>query len=233
MSSHLSFLESTHPGLGPVGTSRVWLAEIGAMDEAACLEWLHPGDHVRLQVSMHPAVRKSFLASRSLLRRLIFACTGSSPGDQHFEFNRQGKPFLRERPDLHFNISHSLPWVMVALSRDPIGVDVERMRPRSSLLALAERYFSPPEQELIHAAPDPVEMFYRIWTFKEAWLKAEGLGITVELSSWDTRQYWDAGQPHPSGWKFHPAMDGERSRNHAVMAAVVSQDPALEVSWCI
>ncbi|WP_404955533.1 4'-phosphopantetheinyl transferase family protein [Streptomyces sp. 147326] len=83
---------------------------------------------------------------------------------------------------------------MLAVSRFPVGVDVEGDRDRCSP-ELVDKVLSPRERETVLATPDPVRTraFLRCWTRKEAVLKAVGVGITTTLSELETH----AGVPGP------------------------------------
>ena len=100
------------------------------------------------------------------------------------EEDENGKPFLPRCPELHFSLSHSGTAAMCAVADRPVGCDIQRMAPRS--LRLAERYYTAAEQERIFSrATDEarLEMFYRIWTLKESFLKCIGLGLDAPLTA--------------------------------------------------
>ena len=96
-----------------------------------------------------------------------------------------GKPFLPERRDFHFNLSHSGRWVVLAWSRRPVGIDVETVCMDESKEHLARRFYHPDEQSYLFAAsgPERAKRFYEIWTKKESYLKYQGTGINRSLSS--------------------------------------------------
>jgi 4'-phosphopantetheinyl transferase len=66
-----------------------------------------------------------------------------------------------------------------------VGVDVERIRPETNALELAERFFSPPEVKWLRSQPPAqlVPSFFACWTAKEAYIKAQGEGLSLPLSS--------------------------------------------------
>ena len=100
------------------------------------------------------------------------------------EEDTNGKPFLPRCPELHFSLSHSGTAAMCAVADRPVGCDIETVTPRS--LRLAERFFSAAEQTRIfsQAAEDArQDMFYRIWTLKESFIKCIGLGLALPLDS--------------------------------------------------
>jgi 4'-phosphopantetheinyl transferase len=86
---------------------------------------------------------------------------------------------------LHFNLAHSGELALLALTRaGEVGVDVERIRPMPDALELAARFFSPREVAALQTVPpdDANAAFFRLWTRKEAWLKATGEGIAESLA---------------------------------------------------
>ena len=92
----------------------------------------------------------------------------------------QGKPFFPSHPALHFNLSHSGPYAFCALSDVPVGVDVERLRPRRA--ALAKRALSEEESAWYVSRGRRWEDFYTLWTCKEARVKCLGTGLIQALS---------------------------------------------------
>ncbi len=86
-----------------------------------------------------------------------------------------GKPYFPTMPHLHFNLSHSGALCLCALSDAPVGVDVERIRPRRA--GLPRYCMEDAEYSAYLAAGEGWEEFYRIWTLKEAWAKQTGQGL--------------------------------------------------------
>ncbi len=96
----------------------------------------------------------------------------------HFGYNKHGKPFLKDHPDLHFNLSHCKNGIAVAISDQPIGIDIECYREVSDSLV---RYtMNEEEQRIIAESDDQVRTFTEYWTKKEAVFKLRGTGITRE-----------------------------------------------------
>ena len=138
--------------------------------------------------------RREFLVCRSTLRRLLATALGIEALAVPIIEGAHGKPRLEAagRPPFGFNLSHSGDRfvVAIALGMEP-GVDVERIRPRRNLKGVSRRFFSPAEQREVAAAPDPLGAFYRIWTRKEAVIKADGRGVGIGLDRFDV----NAGEP--------------------------------------
>ena len=108
---------------------------------------------------------------------------GEEPSDVGFEAG--GKPFLIGS-DIRFNISHSEERVMCSVSDSDVGCDVEMVRDAG--LEIAKRYFYGTEYDSIAAEADPEKasvLFCRLWTLKESFMKAVGLGMSLPLHSFE------------------------------------------------
>ena len=99
-----------------------------------------------------------------------------------FATNAFGKPFLVSNPSVHFNISHAGYYVACAVADEPIGIDIEHIRPVD--LKIVERFFSPDEAAYI-ASGKQLTLFYEVWTKKESQIKWDGKGLHKPLSSFN------------------------------------------------
>ena len=92
--------------------------------------------------------------------------------------NEDGKPSIAELPDYHYNLSHSKEYVVLVTDKCPVGIDIEALR--TGYQKLAARFFSPEEAELLkeHWSDD---LFTKLWTRKESYLKAAGFGMRMPL----------------------------------------------------
>lgn len=96
------------------------------------------------------------------------------------------KPQLLYPNGLFFNISHSGDWVICGISNCPIGVDIEHIKKNKCNLNVIERFFSSEEKNyLLNDGKDinTVTKFYRLWTLKESYVKADGRGLALPLKS--------------------------------------------------
>lgn len=128
-------------------------------------------------------LRDEYILGRGVTRSILARRMEADPGALRFEYSTHGKPWLRGG-EWHFNISHSGSLLVCALTAAaPIGVDVERLRPKPDAAAIAKRFFSAAEaQRVLSAAPESVPaVFFEIWTRKEAFLKATGTGFSRDL----------------------------------------------------
>ena len=128
---------------------------------------------------------RSFGASRDALRclaagLLLYGAFGERARSARFEHGKRGKPFL---PDVTpFNLTHAGDYAVLALSKEAVGVDLERIR-AINWSRVSERFFHPDEQRFLTRSSDPQTMFFTIWTLKESYLKALGHGFSVSPRS--------------------------------------------------
>ena len=118
------------------------------------------------------ACLKSWLMLADMLRPLGVT-------DLEMDFNEHGKPFLKNHPNIYFNLSHCKNGIAVAVDFAPIGIDIESFRKDS--VALVRRTMNAAETEWILSTSASIEMFARFWTQKEAVLKLRGTGIIDDL----------------------------------------------------
>ncbi len=126
-------------------------------------------------------------AQRSLLGELISRIiigkkNAIETHELHFDKTIKGKPFLKDS-NVHFNISHSGDWVVLAVADIDVGIDVEKIRPIN--YRIATRFFSKQENSLLEKQEDnnKLNLFFDFWTLKESFLKLLGTGLTKSLSS--------------------------------------------------
>lgn len=126
---------------------------------------------------------KALSLGAGLLLHQAFVSMGLTEPDEAL-FNEHEKPYYKEYPNIYFSLSHSGTKVMCVIADKMVGCDVEQIKPRKT--DIAKRYFAPQEYNLIQSQPtdkDKEEMFFRIWTLKESFLKCIGTGISIELNS--------------------------------------------------
>ena len=94
-----------------------------------------------------------------------------------------GKPYLKEYPNLCYNLSHSGKYVALVVDERPVGIDIEQLR--RGYQKLVKRFFSEEEVRLFDASWDD-ELFTKLWTRKESYLKATGYGMRMPLDGFST-----------------------------------------------
>lgn len=121
-----------------------------------------------------------FASGRATVRRILGKRLNLSPRTIKFQYGSHGRPEVREAPELSFNLSHSGDRALLAVADGiDIGVDIERLRRGLHWRAIAERVLGAGERaELEAAVPgDDSARFLELWTVREAYLKAVGVGI--------------------------------------------------------
>lgn len=126
--------------------------------------------------------RQQFVLGRGLLRKLVGLYLAEHPSEVSFVYGDHGKPLLfhpTPASPLRFNISHAGELVLLGFSlQHDIGVDVEHSRTIPEADVIAERFFSREETAEMHnAGSSKRDVFFKIWTRKEAVLKCSGSGF--------------------------------------------------------
>lgn len=132
--------------------------------------------------------RRRYVAAHVGLRTILARYVERKPQALTFRVNEYGKPALAMMTNVEFNLAHSGECALVAVTRGmPVGVDVEWLRADFEGNELARRFFAPREIELLAAEPG---RFFEIWTRKESFLKAIGMGVSFPLPQCDVSEGW-------------------------------------------
>lgn len=139
---------------------------------------LDAAEQARHQRFLCPQAARSFAQAHTLKRHALSQRHPRHP-PMSWEFDTEpiGKPRVRGPLPVAFNLSHSGTAVAVAVAEQAVGVDIECHRPLDDAPAIAATVFHPRELKWLHAQADFAAAFYRLWTLKEAVLKAMGQGF--------------------------------------------------------
>lgn len=144
-------------------------------DYDAAYAGLSPSRRAHIDGLKSEKARRCSLAGELLVQRLL---SGLGVNNAQLHRKDNGQPYLTGC-DLHVSISHCEDFVVSAIGTEPIGIDVERIRPIDLQIAghvctdrERQYLFEPAEQD------QQLERFFEIWTAKEAYLKKQGTGIT-------------------------------------------------------
>lgn len=118
------------------------------------------------------------LARYAICRRLKY-----KNNQLRFALNQYNKPHLDMPANVHYNVSHSGDWVVCVLSNEKAGIDVEKIKKTD--FDIAKRFFTANEYLSIMSQPSDsrVKHFFRLWTLKESYIKADGRGLSLPLDS--------------------------------------------------
>lgn len=131
--------------------------------------------------------KTNYIIAHGCLRDILSRYLQSEPLNLSFNTNKYGKPTLEDHK-LEFNLSHSGDFALIAVTlENKVGVDIEQVRSDIEFENIAERFFSPNEVAELMSLPveQRIIAFFHCWTRKEAYIKAQGLGLSLPLSSFD------------------------------------------------
>jgi 4'-phosphopantetheinyl transferase len=141
--------------------------------------WLSDTEKARAKQLVDPVKRNRFSATRASLRWLLAKYLNQPPHMVTIQYEEGGKPFV---PDVHFNVSHSRDRALIAITRAcSVGVDIEFIDPGVSYWQVAALAFTPQERQSLSAIAqeEQRQVFYEMWTSKEALLKAHGCEFDI------------------------------------------------------
>ncbi|PID77903.1 MAG: hypothetical protein CSB21_02930 [Deltaproteobacteria bacterium] len=133
--------------------------------------------------------RLLFIISRSILRFLISGYLEKEPDKICFSYGDKGKPEIilsKDEPYFSFNLSHSGDIILICFSKfSHCGIDVEKFRKIKNFKLIVQKYFHSEEKDFLNCLPRNLQedMFFKIWTLKEAYIKAHGLGAGKSFES--------------------------------------------------
>jgi 4'-phosphopantetheinyl transferase len=177
------------------------------------------------------AGREHYIVAHGVLRDVLVRYLHSEPRQLEFSTNDYGKPAL-DSHKLEFNLSHSGDFALIAITRErKVGVDVERIRPELECESIARRFFSPNEVFELMALPAEQRgmAFFNGWTRKEAYIKAQGMGLSMPLDSFDVsltpneRAILRATRPDAQAAFHWTLLSLDVDPNYAAAVAVESQ----------
>ncbi len=125
--------------------------------------------------------RRSSLGAWTLMDRILQQLYGLREGDVTIGHGVHGKPFIENRPEIHFNLSHSGDYVLAAFGPVELGCDIQMIGEAHRNDRIAARFFTEAEQKALGGGMD----FYRIWARKESYIKCIGDGMACDLRSFD------------------------------------------------
>jgi 4'-phosphopantetheinyl transferase len=172
--------------------------------------------------------RKAQLAARkvtiaALRNQLLSSHLQAAVFDQDVVRSTFGKPYLFNYPDFNFNHSHSQNFYALATSSNVqnLGIDVEELSRKVRFEALAQHAFHPEELKNWQALDCDPEYWFKVWTTKEAVLKASGLGIRMNLNELNTNLH-----PEQNGGRCeHPEIGMYAYQNYTLAGCM------LTVAW--
>ena len=154
------------------------------------------------------ADRRRYLVTRALVRTVLSHYAPLSPERWVFSTNRYGRPQIANEEGrvagLSFNVSHTHSVIVLAVAKcRELGVDVENVYAGVSI-DLADRFFAPHEVEALGRLPPDLrrDRFFEYWTFKESYIKARGMGLSIPLDKFS----FNCEHDHRVALTIHPDL---------------------------
>ena len=226
------------PFLGAIAPEAVhlwaWALQPAARDLSAHAEILDRQERERMQRFHFAADSERYAVAHGNLRRILGAYLNLAPERLCFRNNQFGKPELPGEISLKFNLSHSKSIAVLAVDHaQPVGVDVEDVRPIET--EVADGHFSATELTDLRGLQGDAWLtgFYRCWTRKEAILKAEGVGLSRALDTFDVSLLPDkkaelisTRQRFSYPWKLH-----DLSPSSGTIGALATAQPHARLAY--
>ena len=159
--------------------------------EAEAARWLDGDELIRMKRFKVGRPRTQYALCRSALRACLCRTLGCRNSDLSFGYGKFGKPFAivsgRQNP-VSFNVTHSGQHGLIAVAeRCRLGIDAEIRRDDRDFDAIGERVYGENEQSALKvcAGAAKLGLFYRLWTMKEALIKAIGTGFSLSPSGFE------------------------------------------------
>ncbi|MES2504404.1 MAG: 4'-phosphopantetheinyl transferase superfamily protein [Myxococcota bacterium] len=126
-------------------------------------------------------LRQRFVGSHVALRQTLAEHLNEDPREIRFGYSKTGKPI---HPKINFSLSHSADFALIGTNKSRlIGIDLEIVRPVENALQIAKRFFATCEYDYLNACSkaELLTEFFKIWTAKEALIKAKGIKLVENL----------------------------------------------------
>lgn len=171
-------------------------------------------------------IRNEFLVTRQLVRTALSHHLSRKPAELCFCCNQFGKPSLSQSCGLEFNISNTCQLAVCLVSfSGPVGVDIEQWSRAADVMEVAERCISQREMQQLFSYTPTLrhQRALSLWTLKEAYLKAIGIGLTAGLNNVEFL-FDDSGEPRI---QVDTRIDAQPNRWHFCIADIMSHRIAL------
>ena len=136
-----------------------------------------------------PDDQRRYLVTRAMVRTVLSRYLAIDPRDWRFSNNQYGRPAIANLSPaecgLRFNISHTRGLIALGVTHGrELGVDVENVKIREVSIEIADRFFAQPEVAELATVPKERQQdrFFEYWTFKESYIKARGMGLSIPLA---------------------------------------------------
>lgn len=218
----------------PPGSVHLWtcdLSENGSPVEQ-CHEAITAGEkehatRFRFEVHRHRHIR-----GRAFLRTVLGRYCATAPKDLGLKTRDNGKPYIEGAP-VTFNLSHSADVAVLGVAKmSEIGVDVECFDRKVECINIARRYFAKSECHVLEQQNDEGQrdLFFRLWTSKEAAMKATGEGLRIDPRTVEV-ELGSSLRPAAYCGRFQPwHLNNEDLESKGATVSVAAPEP-FSISW--
>lgn len=144
---------------------------------SSLLEFLSPSEYERAKRYHFSKDKNRFIICRAALKFLLGKQTGMDIKTIVIKEHLNKKPYLPTHPFVYFNVAHAGEFAMIAIANNPVGVDIEYINRNFEYNEILASIFNKSEIEAVFNSNDNLLTFYKLWTRKEAIVKATGKGI--------------------------------------------------------
>jgi 4'-phosphopantetheinyl transferase len=175
------------------GAIHIWRAslDLPSRDVRRLEEKLSVDERIKAERFRFDWDKNRYIVSFGILKQILSLYIGVDPASVRISYGTRGKPRLKDaygEDNIHFNLSHSEGLAIYIFARDhEVGVDIERIRDIPEMDNIVDDFFSPREKISFKALSRSKKRkaFFRLWTRKEAYIKAIGEGMYLPLDSFD------------------------------------------------
>lgn len=193
------------------GVVEIWRLHFPSYVNSVChfYDILQPDEKHKSSLFYHKKDKDKFVMGRAMLRMILGSYLRADPKALEFTIGIHMKPVLKIKGEIpvHFNLSHSGDYILIAFSDHPVGIDVERYESHLNITEVMEIAFSDKEVKYMKKQRQPFQAFFQLWTRKEALLKAASKGLNNDI-------------------KYVPCLNGK----HVVSAALLNNSQSWRVS---
>ncbi|MET8290097.1 4'-phosphopantetheinyl transferase superfamily protein [Streptomyces sp. NPDC051639] len=235
---------------------KLWLCPNDGLPPAVAgllaAHWLDAQEQKTASRFLFERDRRQYLLAHTLVRRALALEAGLAEAELVIWRSARGRPFLRPAPgelprggaQLDFNLSHAGGYSLLGIvRRHRIGVDVERLEDRDErAITTIVRTFAAPEREWVERAahgPDRDRRALRVWTLKEAYSKARGLGLGLPFDAFvftldderGVRAFTPPADDTARPWRFVELEPVPGVLVAVAVPADAAQDPVLHLGY--
>jgi 4'-phosphopantetheinyl transferase len=206
--------------------------EVGKNKYNEIMQYLSTQELEKLSTYYFYADQVRFALGRHITRTQLAKYLSCSPYSIDIQYNNYGKPMIVGYKDIYFNISHSTDFVIVVFDKYPIGIDIEYNLKFDDTL-ISKVFFTTNEIIYLNSLSSEIKRqeFFKIWTYKEAYIKAIGKGMSADPSSIDIMLNKDLFHYKNDKYRIQALTDIDSNYSCAICYVVNEIDDIRNISY--